>query len=79
MKDKAGLYRVAFFISIIMDVMFFFLALICVICRIGNLFEWLIMIFVDMTLGIPTNIILYQRIRKYETQKNFRFLNDRQN
>ena len=70
MKKKATFYRLVFFISIIIDVMFFFLALICVRCRIGNLFEWLIMIFVDITLGIPTNIMLHQRIRKAKSKED---------
>ena len=66
MKNKATLYRVMFLVSVIIDVLFFFLALICIIYGKGDLFEWIIMILADITFGIPTNICLHQRMMKYK-------------
>lgn len=70
MKGNANLYRVLFVVSVIIDVLFFFLALICMICGKGNLFEWIVMIVADIAVGIPTNISLHQRMRKSQSTED---------
>ena len=70
MNNKATLYRVVFFVSVIIDILFLFLALICIILGKGNIFEWIMAIFIGITLEIPTNIIFYQRMRKNNNTEN---------
>ena len=66
---KKGYY--AFLVgTLLFDVIFFLICVVCIFARIGSPLEWIIYIIMDLTVGFPSSIRLFAKYKAIENNNN---------